>query len=83
LERLGDLRRLFVVLRNAPPDARALIALIELEARFKRVVEHHDLREREYLYPLLDERLSDDERANLWRRIDAHESAGPPLEAPP
>jgi len=74
-DRLSTLGEQLARLQAASPEPRELIALLDRESHFKHMLEHHDLREREYLYPLLDEHLSEHERTDLWRRIDAHEAA--------
>lgn len=42
---------------SANPDDRALLELLDREATFKNLVLHHDLRERNALYPFLAQRL--------------------------
>jgi hemerythrin-like domain-containing protein len=42
----------------ASPDDRALLDLLDREATYKNLVLHHDLRERNGLYPFLSQRLS-------------------------
>ncbi|MBX3462974.1 MAG: hypothetical protein KF830_07370 [Planctomycetes bacterium] len=44
-------------------DDRALLALLDREAVFKNLLLHHDLRERNALYPFLAERLPAAEQA--------------------
>ncbi|HJP02250.1 MAG TPA: hypothetical protein QF764_10820 [Planctomycetota bacterium] len=79
---LDELRRRLAELRDSAQDPRARIALLDREATFKRVMEHHDLREREYLYPLLDEHAGDVERRRLWRELEALEKTPLPARAP-
>jgi hemerythrin-like domain-containing protein len=40
------------------PEDRALLALLDRQATFKNLVLHHDLRERNVLYPFLQARLA-------------------------
>lgn len=47
---------------SAAPDDAALLDLFDREAVFKNLVLHHDLRERNVLYPFLAARLSADEQ---------------------
>ncbi|MEQ1633872.1 MAG: hemerythrin domain-containing protein [Planctomycetota bacterium] len=55
-------------LRQQPSDADLLV-LLDREATFKNLVLHHDLRERNMLYPFLAERLgAADQRAILAAR---------------
>jgi hypothetical protein len=70
---IDELRAGLAALRGTPDDLRSRIALLDREATFKRVMEHHDLREREYLYPLLDEHAGAAARARLWTAIEALE----------
>lgn len=79
---LDELRRGLAALRAGGGDVRAVIALLDREGTFKRVMEHHDLREREYLYPLLDEHASEVERRELWDALELLEEAPLPAIAP-
>ncbi len=56
------------------PKAR-LIRLIETEAQLKNLLEHHDRREQRFLYPLLAEHTTPEERADIWKRIDTVQSS--------
>ncbi len=54
------------------PDDGALLELLDREATFKNLVLHHDLRERNALYPFLAARLAADQQAAIlaarrWR----------------
>lgn len=52
------------------PTPRGVVALITDQALFKGLMEHHDLRERELLYPTLDRAVPDEgERAQLLARM--------------
>ncbi len=49
-----------------PPDLkRRIIALFDEQAMFKHLVEHHDLREQNILYPTLDRMTDERERQEL------------------
>lgn len=66
LERFG---REIAALRARPDDwRRRLLALLEEQARFKSLLDHHDRREAEFLYPILDRVASHDEREAILRR---------------
>ncbi|MBI2895085.1 MAG: hemerythrin domain-containing protein [Deltaproteobacteria bacterium] len=65
-DRLAELAR-----SGRPPATREVIALLDEEAPFKGLVEHHDLRERLILYPTLDRVTSEEERVELLRRCGA------------
>lgn len=55
-------------LGSHPPDLRRrLIGLLDEQAMFKHLVEHHDLRERNILYPALDRVTTVEERRELLR----------------
>lgn len=47
------------------PDDRLLLELLDRQATFKNLVLHHDLRERNVLYPFLAARLSAAEQGEL------------------
>ena len=49
-----------------PDDAR-LLELLDREATFKNLVLHHDLRERNVLYPFLAARIDRAEQARILR----------------
>lgn len=49
-------------------DDRALLELLDRQATFKNLMLHHDLRERNVLYPFLSARLPSDEQAEILRR---------------
>lgn len=50
-------------------DGRKIIQLIEREYELKRLLEHHDMREKNFLYPLLDQRTTPEERRLLLARL--------------
>lgn len=47
---------------------REVIKLFDAEATFKHLVEHHDLREQNILYPALDRVTTEKERASMLDR---------------
>jgi len=49
----------------AGPDPKTLLAVLDRETQFKNYMDHHDRRERAFLYPALDAALPDGERAVL------------------
>lgn len=53
----------------AAPDDDQLLELFDREATFKNLMLHHDLRERNALYPRLSERLSVAEQVDVLARI--------------
>ena len=52
----------FARLVNATDRERAIIFLFDSETTFKRLLRHHDTRERKFLYPLLDQITSESEK---------------------
>jgi hypothetical protein len=48
---------------------RTLLQLLDREAFYLRLTSHHDRREAEYLYPILDGLLTDDEKRELLDRM--------------
>lgn len=57
-------------LPNAPDVDRALLQLLDREAFYLRLCSHHDKRETDFLYPLLEQLLSEDEERSLMSQID-------------
>lgn len=49
---------------------KALLQLLDREAFYRRLCSHHDKRETDFLYPILEKILSDDEERKLMSRID-------------
>ena len=59
--------------RSQPDIKREIIRLFDAEAMFKSLVEHHDSREENILYPTLDKVTSEEERRDLLSKIaDSH-----------
>jgi hemerythrin-like domain-containing protein len=56
------------LLSDPEPD-RKLIWLLEREAFYKKLCDHHDIRETRFLYPELDRITSDTEKAELLGRV--------------
>lgn len=48
---------------------RAVLFLIDSQHIFKRLLVHHDTRERKFLYPILDEVTSESERLELFASL--------------
>ncbi len=67
LQLLDKLRAHIATLHRPAP--RQLIALIEREAVFKHVLEHHGERENQFLFPELNRVTSDAERAHLMEQL--------------
>lgn len=51
------------------PQPSEIITIIEREYELKRLLEHHDMREKNFLYPLLDRCTMTDERRELLSRV--------------
>jgi hypothetical protein len=56
---------------------RAALFLIDSQHLFKRLLVHHDTRERKMLYPLLDQATTEEERCALFARLES-----PPIAIP-
>jgi hemerythrin-like domain-containing protein len=54
---------------QAQPDDRALLELFDREATFKNLALHHDLRERNMLYPFVGARLDAEAQQRVWSQI--------------
>jgi len=57
-----------ILVREEDPDTRLLL-LLDREAFYKRLCTHHDMREQQHLYRLLDMVLSDSEKEDLLERV--------------
>jgi len=51
-----------------------VLDLLDLGLSFKRLLHHHDERERAGLFATLDESLSEEEKLELWKRVDKFKS---------
>lgn len=74
----GKMRRMLAHFRaelpkllGLPDPSRALLKLLDQQATYKHLVEHHDTREEKFLYPSLDRVTSEDEREELLGRLAA------------
>lgn len=63
------LRDIDARLQALPPEPRAALDLIDFEWLFKQLMDHHDTRERNVLYPTLHQVTSPEERDELRRQI--------------
>jgi len=59
----------FVKLSAAEDLERAVIFLLDSQVIYKRLLVHHDARERKFLYPLLDEITTEQEKLSLFQRL--------------
>lgn len=68
LEKLERLRQWLDELKKKPlVTPRQIIILLDVESSFKRLVEHHNEREKNVLYPALDDLTSEKERLRVLR----------------
>ena len=66
LEFLARFTEMLQQLKTKPANLpREIIKLFDTEATFKHLMEHHDLREQNILYPTLDKVTSEEEREEL------------------
>lgn len=71
LDRLGRIARaLEELIGREGVTHEDVLDLFDLELRFKRLLHHHDEREREGMFPTLDEKLSEAEMEALWQRVE-------------
>lgn len=56
-------------LMTDPEPDKKLIWVLEREAFFKKLCDHHDIRETKFLYPELDRITSDTEKTELLERV--------------
>lgn len=70
---IADLRGKLENARDAAsgrrPDARIVLALLDQETQFKNFMDHHDRRERTFLYPGLDAVTTPEERREILRSL--------------
>lgn len=59
----------FVKLSAAEDLERAVIFLLDSQVIYKRLLVHHDARERKFLYPLLDEITTEQEKLSLFQKL--------------
>ncbi len=52
-----------------PDMDRVLLQLLDREAFYLRLCSHHDRREADYLYPILDALLADEEKYEMLERV--------------
>jgi hemerythrin-like domain-containing protein len=69
LQLLEQFRQQLGLLMERPPHLkRQALQLLDREYMFKHLVEHHDLREQNILYPTLDQVTTEAERRELLAR---------------
>lgn len=54
---------------ESPPSRRDVLHLFDRQSLYKHLMEHHDLRERQFLYPILDRVTTPEERAAMFERL--------------
>jgi hypothetical protein len=59
----------FSRLAQATDRERAIIFLLDSETTFKRLLVHHDTREKKFLYPLLDQSTTEAEKLALFEKL--------------
>jgi iron-sulfur cluster repair protein YtfE (RIC family) len=58
-----------LISEDSPDDG--LILLLDRESFYKRLTSHHDNREHDILFPMLDQITTDEEKADILNRISA------------
>lgn len=72
LDELGRIARaLEALLARDTVEHEDVLDLLDEELGFKRLLHHHDERERTGMFPMLDEQLSAKEMEALWKRVEA------------
>lgn len=66
---IAVLKEATAALADSDDVEKAVLRLLGHEAFYLRLCGHHDKREAEYMYPLLDAALSDDEKLDLLERV--------------
>ena len=61
----------------APLSPETLVAWIEREQVLKHLLQHHDQRERNLVYPALDAALDEGARSALWEAVEAWRAENP------
>lgn len=77
LEFVRRFERALRTLNAEGPAHRKVLPLLDQQVTFKNLLEHHDARERNLLYPTLERSLTKDELRTLLAKLDE------PLPAPP
>jgi hemerythrin HHE cation binding domain-containing protein len=67
---LGLFKEEMEKIRKSDDIERGALFLIDSQHLFKRLLVHHDTREKKMLYPLLDEVTSEAERRELFSRLE-------------
>jgi hemerythrin superfamily protein len=57
-------------IREMDDRERGALFLIDAQHLFKRLLVHHDTREKKMLYPLLDEVTTETERQDLFAKLE-------------
>ena len=67
---LGLFKEEIEKIKQSDDIERGALFLIDSQHLFKRLLVHHDTRERKMLYPLLDEVTTEPERQNLFQKFE-------------
>jgi len=76
-ELLERIDALLVSSTGRPLDTRTVLHLVEREATYKHLFEHHDQRERTQLFPALDALVPAGQRAAILERLSLGPLLGP------
>lgn len=76
-EMLDRIETLLLSSADRPLEARTILHLLEREASYKHLFEHHDQRERSQLFPALDELVPEGQRAAILSRLLFRPLRGP------
>ncbi|HEV8138891.1 MAG TPA: hemerythrin domain-containing protein [Pyrinomonadaceae bacterium] len=67
---LGLFKQEIAKIKQNDDIERGVLFLIDSQHLFKRLLVHHDTRERKMLYPLLDDVTTESERRQLFQRLE-------------
>ena len=66
---LGLFKQTIRDMQSEPELDRVMLQLLDREAFYLRLCSHHDRREADYLYPILDALLADEEKYEMLERV--------------
>lgn len=59
-------------IQNAESARGELVRQLDSFVKLRNVLQHHDQREKEYLYPVLDQQLDEEQSTSLAAQMDKH-----------
>ncbi|MAE28725.1 MAG: hypothetical protein CMJ87_07035 [Planctomycetes bacterium] len=74
-EMRGEVNELLEEGRGRGLEPRDVLPLLDRQATFKHLLDHHDKREANILYPAMDRELNAKQVGAIWLQLDGHEAA--------